>query len=281
VWAGAEEKLAEQARLYRPGELAVFAADLINALDQDGPEPDDGPGQVNELHFSVRTGRIKGRLDGLTREALATALGSLGMPQGAGDERSVARRRADALGEICTQAMTAGALPGCGGERPHLSVVIPLEELERRARAAALDFGSTLHPADLRTLCCDARVVPIVMNGAGQPLDVGRARRTIPDGLRRAVAARDRGCAAPGCDRPPSWCEVHHVLAWEDGGETALHNCVMLCRFHHRLLHHDSGWIVRIRDGLPEFVPPGWIDPTRKPRRKPAPPITHHEQFRE
>jgi hypothetical protein len=119
-------------------------------------------------------------------------------------------------------------------------------------RAAGLDFGSRLHPADLRLLACDARVVPIVMNGAGQPLDVGRARRTIPDGLRRAVAARDRGCARPGCGRPASWCELHHIIAWEDGGETVEHNCmmlccVMLCRFHHRLLHRDSGWLVRIR----------------------------------
>jgi uncharacterized protein DUF222 len=62
----------------------------------------------------------------------------------------------------------------------------------------------------LRLLACDAAVVPIVMNGAGQPLDVGRAKRTIPDGLRRAVAARDRGCAR--CGRPPSWCEIHHII---------------------------------------------------------------------
>jgi 5-methylcytosine-specific restriction protein A len=105
-----------------------------------------------------------------------------------------------------------------------------------------------------------------VLNGKGQPLDVGRATRTIPDGLRRAIAARDRGCA--GCGRPPSWCEVHHIKAWHDGGETALHNCVMLCRACHRLQHH-SEWEVRIRDGLPELIPPAWIDPQRRPRRKP------------
>lgn len=275
VWAGAEGKLAEQARLYRPSELAVFATDLINALDQDGPEPDeDEPEQVNELHLSMRTGRIKGQLDGLTRESLATALDALCMPGGEEDQRSTEQRRADALGEICRNVMDAAALPERGGERPHLNVVIPLEELERRARTAWLDFGSTLHPADLRMLACDARVVPIVMNGEGQPLDVGRARRTIPDGLRRAVAARDRGCCFPGCGRPPSWCEIHHLIPWEDHGETALHNCAMLCRFHHRLLHRLSGWVVRIRDGLPEFVPPKWIDKTQTARRKPPPPVT-------
>ena len=115
-------------------------------------------------------------------------------------------------------------------------------------------------------LCCDAAVVPIVMNGCGQPLDVGRATRTIPDGLRRAVAARDRGCAHPGCDRPPSWCECHHVVPWERGGETTLSNLAMLCRMHHRQVPF-SDWIVRIRDGLPEFIPPRWIDASRTPRR--------------
>jgi 5-methylcytosine-specific restriction protein A len=106
-------------------------------------------------------------------------------------------------------------------------------------------------------------------------LDVGRAVRTVPDGLRRAVAARDRGCAFPGCDRPPSWADVHHVIPWEEFGATALRNCVMLCRFHHRLLHSGSGWVVRICGGRAEFVPPKWVDRTRTARRKPPPGNRH------
>ena len=96
-----------------------------------------------------------------------------------------------------------------------MSVLVRLDDLQNRARAACLDFGGVVSPETLRMLCCDATVVPIVMNGVGQPLDVGRATRTIPDGLRRAVAARDRGCAHPGCGRPQSWCEIHHVKEWE------------------------------------------------------------------
>ncbi len=134
-----------------------------------------------------------------------------------------------------------------------------------------LDFGGSLSPESLRMLACDAAVIPIVMNGVGQPLDVGRVNRTIPDGLRRAVAARDRGCAHPGCGRTASWCEIHHIREWWPDGETKLDNLVMLCRVHHRLLHH-SEWVVRIRDGLPEFIPPRWLDMDRTPRRKP---LTH------
>jgi Domain of unknown function (DUF222)/HNH endonuclease len=161
-----------------------------------------------------------------------------------------------------------GDVPDTGGRRPHLNVIIGLEDLEGRARAAMLDFGGRLSPEALRLLACDAAVVPIVMNGAGQPLDVGRARRTIPDGLRRAVAARDRGCAR--CGKPPSWCEVHHIVEWENGGETKLSNCVMLCKTCHRLIHFTD-WMIRLRDGLPEFIPPAWIDPDRHPRRRPQP----------
>ena len=162
--------------------------------------------------------------------------------------------------------------PERGGHRPHLNVLVRLEDLEARARSAILDFGGGLSPQALRMLACDAAVVPIVLGGAGQPLDVGRTTRIIPDGLRRAVHARAGGtCEHPGCGRPSSWSEIHHIVTWEDGGHTALRNLTMVCRAHHRLLHADSGWIVRIVGGLPEFVPPAWIDPDRRPRRKPLP----------
>ena len=119
-------------------------------------------------------------------------------------------------------------------------------------------------------LCCDSAVVPVVLNGTGQPLDVGRLTRTIPDGLRRAVAARDRGCAHPGCGRPVSWTHCHHIVPWELGGETKLSNLVMLCAAHHRQIH-STEWVVRIRDGLPEFIPPPWIDLDQRPRRRALP----------
>jgi 5-methylcytosine-specific restriction protein A len=193
---------------------------------------------------------------------------------------------AEVFGYVADHGDTV-VLPAVGGRRPHVNVLIRLEDLENRARAACLDFAGVATPSVLRRLCCDACVIPIVMDGAGQPLDVGRMTRTIPDGLRRAVAARDRGCAHPGCDRLPSWCEVHHVREWEWGGETRLDNLVMLCLVHHREIH-TSGWVVRIAaDGLPEFYPPAWIDPLQRPRRRPrpvpdcgpsdsAPPVTEH-----
>jgi 5-methylcytosine-specific restriction protein A len=165
--------------------------------------------------------------------AIAAVIDAKARPLTGDDDRTAGERQAEALAEVCGYVLDhapASVVPECGGQRPHLNVLVRLEDLENRARAGCLDFGGPVSPDALRMLCCDGAVVPIVLDGAGQPLDVGRITRAIPDGLRRAVAARDRGCAHPGCDRPPSWCECHHIVPWEHGGDTKLSNLAMLCR---------------------------------------------------
>jgi Domain of unknown function (DUF222)/HNH endonuclease len=276
-WAAAEAQLAAWIPDCTPHELHARAEQLLEALDADGPEPDEhSEPWVNELHLqrhrSGGGGKLLGRFDDAAMfDAIATLIDAQAAPRTADDDRTPAQRQAEALADACGWVLEhadTAALPACGGRRPQLTVLIGLADLERRARAACLDLGGRLSAAALRMLACDAAVVPIVMGGAGQPLDVGRATRTIPDGLRRAVTARDRGCVR--CGRPPSWCEIHHVLAWEHGGPTALANLVMLCRVCHRLVHH-AGWDVRLVGGTAEFVPPAWIDPQRRPRRRPPP----------
>jgi hypothetical protein len=275
-WIAAEAQLASWIPDCMPHELHARGEQLLEALDADGAEPDEHPDPcVNELHLQRARGgggKLVGRFDDAAMfDAIATLIDANAAPRTAADDRTPARRQAEALADACGWVLNHAdttALPSGGGRRPQLNVLVGLTDLEHRARAACLDFGGTLSPAALRMLACDASVVPVVLGGAGQPLDVGRATRTIPDGLRRAVTARDRGCAR--CGRPPSWCEVHHLLPWEDGGETKLANLIMLCRVCHRLVHH-AGWDVRLVSGLAEFVPPAWIDPQRRPRRRPPP----------
>ena len=278
AWAGAEAQLAGKADQYTPHELQQWGTALVELLDQDGEQPDDRPpARVNEL-FLTRLpdggGKVKGRFDDAAMfDAIAAVIDAHATPLTRDDDRSAGERQAEALADVCGYVLDhapSSVLPDAGGHRPHLNVLIRLDDLENRARAGCLDFAGPVTPESLRMLCCDAAVVPIVLNGKGQPLDVGRATRTIPDGLRRAVAARDRGCAHPGCGRPPSWCEVHHIVEWELGGPTKLSNLVMLCRVHHRQVH-STEWVVRIRDGLPEFIPPPWIDPDQRPRRRALP----------
>ena len=116
-------------------------------------------------------------------------------------------------------------------------------------------------------LACDGGIVPIVLGGNSEPLDVGRETRLISAALRRALTARDQGCAWPGCDTPPARCDAHHLQHWGKGGKTALTNLCLLCSRHHFAIHHD-GWTAIIdTDGLPTFTPPPWVDPQQKPVR--------------
>ena len=281
----AEKQLAAQISNFTPAQLGTWGQQLLEMLDQDGPEPDDrDPEPVNDLRLSPNPhgpgGSLKARFEDPALYALiAGVIDAKAVPLGADDTRPLGQRQAEALADVFGYVADHGdthVAPEAGGRRPQVTVLIRLEDLKNRARAACLDFAGIATPAALRHLCCDACVIPVVLDGIGQPLDIGRSTRTIPTPLRRAVTARDRGCAHPGCDRPASWAEIHHIIPWEKGGATALTNLVMLCKAHHRQIHY-SGWAVRIApDGIPEFFPPLWQDPNQTPRRKPAPPPRQH-----
>ncbi|MEU0791551.1 DUF222 domain-containing protein [Amycolatopsis sp. NPDC005961] len=136
----------------------------------------------------------------------------------------------------------------------------------KAGRATLGDLGK-ISAAEARIHACDCMLIPAVLGAKSEPLDLGRQRRLVPPGIRRALYLRDRGCAFPGCHRPPRHCQGHHIRHWADGGPTELGNLVLMCAHHHRLLHR-SGWQVRIAaDGLPEFLPPVFLDKRRKPRR--------------
>ncbi|WP_214405358.1 HNH endonuclease signature motif containing protein [Pseudonocardia lacus] len=275
AWAGIEQQIAAAAGTSTARELAKYGTELVHAYDRVDSDEDREPVQVNELHLTPLPGgggKIHGIIEDPVRFAsIAAVIDAKAAPRTAEDQRTGPERAADALAEVCGFVADHGdkVLPSTGGWRPHLLLTVELADLENRAQAACLDFGGHLDPAGLRMLCCDAAVTPIVMNGTGKPLDVGRTQRIIPPAIRKAITARDRGCAHPGCDRPPSWSEIHHIREWSQGGATRVDNLVMLCRLHHREIH-ATAWTVRIAaDGLPEFIPPAWVDANRTPRRHP------------
>jgi hypothetical protein len=148
-----------------------------------------------------------------------------------------------------------------------VTVTIPYDPLTRSLGTGTLDTDDPVTPEQARRLACDAQIMPVVLGGEGQILDVGRSRRLISGSLHKALVARDGGCAFPGCDRPARWCESHHIIPWHLGGRTSLDNAVLICGHHHRLLHH-SRWRVRLGpDRRPEFIPPPYVDRRRRPRR--------------
>ncbi len=143
--------------------------------------------------------------------------------------------------------MQGGQLPSTGGIKPRIIITIPAGSLQNRAGAGRLNDGYQLSPSLSAYLGCDAELIPAFHDQHGNLINLGRARRTFTGPARLALELRDRGCAWPGCDRPISWAEAHHILGWIKGGRTDQNNGVLLCGYHHggskRLLHRGwSGW---------------------------------------
>ncbi|HEY1739608.1 MAG TPA: DUF222 domain-containing protein, partial [Acidimicrobiia bacterium] len=239
-------------------EALVFFAAERNVCDLDGiirhytkccDEADDRePADRNGLHISPVGGRwhVNGDFDAKDGKTIDTAVSAaLDTPRD-GDERSSAKLRADAWVRIARFFMDHGELGLEGGERPHVTLTISWDEIMSWLPIRALpndpsDLAAFLTRADKAQILCDCNVARIVLGPDSQPLDVGREHRTAPLYLRRAIAQRDRHCRFPGCDRKANRCEAHHVIPWWQDGPTNINNMILLCPFHHHVVHRQ-GW---------------------------------------
>ncbi|QUQ68326.1 HNH endonuclease signature motif containing protein [Kutzneria sp. CA-103260] len=254
-----EAELLDKARVFDGAALRMLGQRILQLLDQDGKEPDD-PDLAEpdrEFHYTNRRDGsmvFRGKLDPESGAQLEAMLSPLTKPTSADDTRTTAQRQGDALAEIIDLAAGSDSLPDEGGEKPHLALTMRLDDFLAQRGTAEMDGSGPLNAASARRIGCDSTVLRVVLGAQSQPLDIGRATRTIPTQIRRALIIRDRGCAFPGCHRRPRQCHAHHVIHWADGGPTSIDNLVLLCGQHHRLIHH-SDWSVKINAGVPEF---GW-----------------------
>lgn len=181
-------------------------------------------------------------------------------PTGAGrsvrDERSPGKRRADALMELVGAGARAAA--GEGAQAGAATVLLTMGWQELLAgHGATTSTGEVLDAGAARRFACTADLIPVVLGGPSQPLDVGRRERLATKAIRAAVILRDGGCTFPGCDRPPGFCEVHHVRPWWSGGKTSLTNSALLCPRHHQSVHRQ-GYTAAIQpDGVHWDLTPG------------------------
>jgi hypothetical protein len=268
-----EQRLADNAGVLDAGQLRLLGKRELAYLDQDGKPPVDDVAPTRSLTMrDLHDGAVRGEfaLDPEGAAALRAALSPLAEPRpaddGVRDARTFEQRNADALVELATRALDRGELPTEGGERPHLTVTIDYDALAQQVRQASLDGVGPISPDTARRLACDAGVLPMLLGGKSEPLDVGRKSYGVPMPMRRALVRRDGGCAHPGCAIRPQWCTAHHIVPWLEGGVTALHNLVLLCPQHHRLVHH-SKWTIEMVDNYPVFHPPPWLGsrPVRNP----------------
>lgn len=186
------------------------------------------------------------------------------------DDRTTEQIALDAFTELIRLGGAADSTAIIGGRRPAVRVLVTDKDM--RARRGFAHIEGQTEAVSIQTAerhMCEAGVVPVLFDGK-QVVDLGREQRLYSDRQRIGLAVRDGGCRFPGCERPPSWCEAHHINEWaRDNGRTDLADGVLLCR-HHHLLVHNNGWrVTRERDEY-FVVPPAREDPLQRPRPAPS-----------
>ncbi len=165
-------------------------------------------------------------------------------------------KRADALEKLAESYLAGKKEALNGGDKYLIEIHTTADTLAEDGETAESQLKRGEISAETsRRLACDASVVEITEDQHGIPLDVGRKTRTIPPAIRRALKNRDGGCIFPGCcnDR---YVDAHHIHHWADGGETKMDNLVLLCRYHHHLVHEGGFGITKDPAGTVQFTDP-------------------------
>jgi hypothetical protein len=259
----AQPQLIEVASRVGPEELARWVRDMIATWCEPQHEHDDRAAQ------SKRYLQTRDQGDGTTRgsfvlpteslESFFTVLEPLARPTGLDDPRSAGQRRADALVEVFDAFAGFAELPESGGVRTQVHYIVPagwaagdppppfadlagasLPDGTTPPAGAACASGVWTGPATrarIEATLCEAQISRALLQPAGQVANLESVRGEITRAQRRALIARDRCCVHRGCNRPPAFCDAHHLTHREDGGRTTLDNLVLLCRRHHLLWH--------------------------------------------
>jgi hypothetical protein len=272
-------------------QVSVRARELRDVLDAEGVAArEDARRERRYLHLRAQDDgmtRISGLLDPESAAIVRGAVDAIVSPRrggprfvdseadrsGAGpdDARTIPQMVVDALVDLVRIAGFADPGKMLGGRRPAVQLVVAERDL-REGRDVANIEGQVdaVSAATARRHVCDAGVVAALFDDDGQAVNVGRDQRLFNHRQRVGMAARDGGCRFPGCNRPPSWTEAHHIDEWLlDHGKTDIADGILLCR-HHHLLTHNNGWKVQRSGGGYWVVPPASVDAERRPIAAPS-----------
>ncbi|UFS59572.1 HNH endonuclease signature motif containing protein [Subtercola endophyticus] len=187
------------------------------------------------------------------------------------DTRTLPQRRVDVFTEVIRVAAGLPGMPQINGARPVLNIHATLDDVVSGRGVGWIDGINEPVPASVvaQTLC-HADIVTTLFGAHGEVLHLGKTRRLFSAAQNRALANRDGGCVWKGCNRPPQFCESHHVVDWKDDtyapGVTDVCNGALLCKFHHNHLH-TADWRLVMVDGVPHLIPPKWVDHEQRPQR--------------
>ncbi len=272
----AEAILVEAARTLDPGQLGRLTHEL---LIRTGAE-DEALARAQRQHDARRASivttfdgmvHLDALLDPLAGQTLLTAVRALAQKTGPEDERTPAQRSADALVELADHRLRCHHLPDTGGLPTQVMVTIDHATLAGQVEGWGLLEGAIpLSAAAVRRLACEAELIPVVLGGDSEILDIGRTSKTWTRAQRRAARLRDRGCTFPGCQAGLHRCELHHIDHWSRGGPTSLHNSAHLCAFHHWLIHHKNWGMEQLATGELVFTSPDGLELRAPPRPRAA-----------
>lgn len=282
-----EQSLTDTAVQSDPDFVSRTAKRWVDAIDQDGSEPSQEELRQRQGAFIRKPRRGLHHMEIFATaeqfETLATVMNTATNPrlrQDADglDRRSRAQKLLDGLIGACGVALSTGELPATGGLRPQVMVTIDYRDLldrvehqtpttaSPRLSTGASTFQGPIHPSVIRKIACDADIIPVLLGSDSRILDIGRTTRVFPPHIRKAITARDQGCAFPDCTIPAPWCEAHHTTYWSHGGTTGTDNGTLLCSHHHQVIHKER-WTITMDSGVAWFKPPPHVDPRQTPRR--------------
>jgi hypothetical protein len=253
-----EEHLLAEAREVSVGRFWHLCQQARHAADA------EGMAREQALAMEERTLRLTRRQDGgltlsgvldpLGGAAFKAALEPLARPTGRDDSRDRERRLADALVELAHHSMDQGT----PRQRPHLNVTATLGTLYKipGSAAAEMEHGAPVSGVTVDRIACDCSITRHIFDSDSVLVELGREKRVVSFKLRKALEARDRHCRWPGCTRPASWCEAHHVVPWTRGGPTNQGNLLMLCTRHHFQVHEGRWQLLVYPEGRVEVVKP-------------------------
>jgi Domain of unknown function (DUF222)/HNH endonuclease len=278
--SAAEQHLVTAAAHLQPRQVGVLGQRILAQLNPDGVLASDEEHARHRSFVLVPEAngsyRATGRLTPSCGALLLSWLTPHSAPQPVADEahqaagvatdsRSHGQRMHDALEDLAGSAVRRTE-PSESGAPAHVIISMTANQVESRAGWAETSFGQLMSVHQALALADEAAISLLVRDATGVVLRHGRTKRIATRSQTLALIARDRGCSFPGCDKPPEWCQRHHIVAWADGGRTDLDNLTLLCHNHHRNFD-AAGWSCQLTDGLPSWTPPAWVDPERIPRR--------------
>ncbi|WGL50831.1 DUF222 domain-containing protein [Nocardioides sp. BP30] len=269
ILAQAEVTLCDLAREHRPKDLRRLASHLLAVVAPDVAEAAEAAAiqRLEETANAKATLSITDQGDGTTRihgivpevvgHRLRTYLQAYTQPRVAAleaDGRVQPRSRllAHAFAQLLENTDPT-RLPAHGGDATTVVVTMTLDQLRAGLGVAWLDDGTPISTGETRRLACTAGIIPAVLGGNSEPLDLGRTRRLFTPTQRKALALRDKHCRAEGCTVPAPWCDAHHDQPWSHGGHTNLAHGSLLCGHHHRRGHDPTYETTRLPDGRYRF----------------------------